>query len=93
MDIATSTSDLSATPPRLSQLEEIRGSVDLTDTYIVSDVSSFSPRSATYPQKSEHVVASSAHAVAETFPHLARMRWRLASAFFAYFLCGWGDGG
>ncbi|KAF8203264.1 hypothetical protein BJ912DRAFT_920416 [Pholiota molesta] len=25
-------------------------------------------------------------------PNLERLRWRLASAFFAYFLCGWGDG-
>jgi hypothetical protein len=25
-------------------------------------------------------------------PH-ERLMWRLASAFFAYFLCGWGDGG
>lgn len=24
---------------------------------------------------------------------LERLRWRLASGFFAYFLCGWGDGG
>lgn len=24
---------------------------------------------------------------------LERIRWRLASGFFAYFLCGWGDGG
>lgn len=22
-----------------------------------------------------------------------RMRWRLAAAYFAYFMCGWGDGG
>lgn len=26
-------------------------------------------------------------------PKLERLRWRLASGFFAYFLCGWGDGG
>ena len=24
---------------------------------------------------------------------LERLRWRLASGFFAYFICGWGDGG
>ena len=24
---------------------------------------------------------------------LERLRWRLASGFFAYFVCGWGDGG
>ena len=24
---------------------------------------------------------------------LERLRWRLASGFFAYFTCGWGDGG
>ena len=26
-------------------------------------------------------------------PNLERMKLRLASAFFVYFLCGWGDGG
>ena len=25
--------------------------------------------------------------------NLERLRWRLASGFFAYFVCGWGDGG
>jgi hypothetical protein len=25
--------------------------------------------------------------------NMERMQWRLASGFFAYFLCGWGDGG
>ena len=24
---------------------------------------------------------------------MVRLRWRLASGFFAYFVCGWGDGG
>jgi len=24
---------------------------------------------------------------------MVRLRWRLASGYFAYFLCGWGDGG
>ncbi len=25
--------------------------------------------------------------------NMERMQWRLASGFFSYFLCGWGDGG
>jgi len=28
-----------------------------------------------------------------TYMKLERLRWRLASGFFAYFICGWGDGG
>ena len=34
--------------------------------------------------------------IGESKPSLAkleRLRWRLASGFFAYFICGWGDGG
>jgi hypothetical protein len=27
------------------------------------------------------------------FPSHGSMKWRLASGYFAYFLCGWGDGG
>lgn len=26
-------------------------------------------------------------------PKMERLNWRLASGFFAYFMCGWGDGG
>jgi hypothetical protein len=29
----------------------------------------------------------------DTLPILEHLKWRLASGFFAYFLCGWGDGG
>lgn len=27
-----------------------------------------------------------------TYVKMVRLRWRLASGFFAYFMCGWGDG-
>ena len=31
--------------------------------------------------------------IGDSKPVLERLRWRLASGFFAYFICGWGDGG
>ena len=42
---------------------------------------------ATSPQKSSLSVSDEDNCIME------RIRWRLASSFFAYFLLGWGDGG
>lgn len=50
---------------------------------------SFSPVSACGNQ--ERLLLSVSGKSEET--NTEKIRWRLASGFFAYFLCGWGDGG
>jgi len=60
-----------------------------TNVYDVPSLPYISPHATTpeSPQKSSLSVAYEDDCTME------RIRWRLASGFFAYFLLGWGDGG
>lgn len=66
---------------------------DLPAVYIceVSSPSSSSPTSTIPSRKSS--VTMLPKTSEEEAAKVERLRWRLASAYFAYFLCGWGDGG
>ncbi|TFK41367.1 major facilitator superfamily domain-containing protein [Crucibulum laeve] len=60
------------------------------EMYEISSPSSTSPPTAIESRKASFL---DFHEGTTTLsPKLERMRWRLASGFFAYFMCGWGDG-
>ncbi|KJA25980.1 hypothetical protein HYPSUDRAFT_64204 [Hypholoma sublateritium FD-334 SS-4] len=65
---------------------------DLPAVYIceVSSPSSSSPTSTIPSRKSS--VTMLPKTPEEDTAKFERLKWRLASAYFAYFLCGWGDG-
>jgi len=46
-------------------------------------------------EKTKSTLTSSqdAEAIRAPTPQFERMKWRLAAGYFAYFMCGWGDGG
>lgn len=67
-----------------------------TSTPILHSVEIQSPTITLQPSSLPSRRSSSANLISGpsgTPPNLELLKWRLASGFFAYFLCGWGDGG
>lgn len=91
-------------PPSLSPLSDAHISDYFTSTAAprhknsappLYNIDSPSPSSTLAPSGLPRLKTSSTNAQDESsyFPSHEYMRWRLASGYFAYFLCGWGDGG
>ncbi|KAF5377677.1 hypothetical protein D9615_005185 [Tricholomella constricta] len=92
----------SPSPPSLSPLSDAHVSDYFTCTSV--DRQNGSPTLYTFiPSPTETIIgsgppsrkasaASSETDVNDYSPDLERLKWRLASGFFSYFLCGWGDG-
>ena len=76
-----------------SKIDVHKNHDDLPPVYIC-EVSSPSPSSptGTVPSRKSSVTILP-RTSEEDAAKFERLKWRLASAYFAYFLCGWGDGG
>jgi len=67
------------------------GTLPVLNTYDITSPTSSSPPTA-FDSRKASLESLSVPTIPDVLT-MERLRWRLASGFFAYFLCGWGDGG